>query len=228
MTKIFVPTTSPQDWKSLLADPEKQWHTGYSAYAIAHAWEAAKGNFPPEVEHVFADAEDERLRNLKILLAFPEWKVYLPPRGHPSQNDLFILAKGEQGLVSIMVEGKVAEPFGETKERWLTPATPGKLKRLEFIQSKLGLGGELPQTIRYQLLHRTISAVSEAERFGAKSAVMLVHSFSQDHLWFKDYQAFLELFGVHSARPGELYLLTELQGIALFAGWATGDPKFLG
>jgi hypothetical protein len=109
----------------------------------------------------------------------------------------------------------------------LTPPTPGKLKRLEFIQSKLGLGGELPKTIRYQLLHRTVSAVIEAERFRAKSAVMLVHSFSQECLWFEDFQAFLQLFGVASIRPEKLYLLTELHGLLLFAGWATGNPMFL-
>ena len=59
--------------------------------------------------------------------------MYLPPAGHTSQNDLFVLANGEQGLVTIMVEGKVAEPFGETLESWLNSPTPGKLKRLAFI-----------------------------------------------------------------------------------------------
>ena len=126
-----------------------------------------------------------------------------------------------------MVDGKVSEPFGQTIERWLTPPTPGKLKRLEFIQSKLGLSGELPKTIRYQLLHRTISAVLEAERFEAKSAVMLVHSFSQEHIWFEDYRAYLELFGVVSAQRENLYFLADIQGVQLFAGWATGGPRFL-
>jgi hypothetical protein len=37
------------------------------------------------------------------------------------------------GLVTIMVEGKVAEPFGETLESWLNSPTPGKLKRLASI-----------------------------------------------------------------------------------------------
>src|SRR5438034_723792 len=45
MNKIYLPTVAPQDWQKLLADPEKQWRTGYSARTIAYAWEAAKGHF---------------------------------------------------------------------------------------------------------------------------------------------------------------------------------------
>jgi hypothetical protein len=101
---MYLPTVGPQDWQKLLADSEKQWRTGYSARTIAYAWEAAKGHFPPEVERTFPEADDERVGNLEILLEFPEWKVYLPPAGHTSQNDLFSLANGEQGLVTIMVE----------------------------------------------------------------------------------------------------------------------------
>jgi uncharacterized protein DUF6946 len=31
MNKIYLPTVGPQDWQKLLADPEKEWRTGYSA-----------------------------------------------------------------------------------------------------------------------------------------------------------------------------------------------------
>ena len=77
MNKMYLPTVGLQDWQKLLADPEKQWRTGYSARTIAYAWEAAKGHFPPEVERIFPEAGDERVGNLEILLEFPEWKVYL-------------------------------------------------------------------------------------------------------------------------------------------------------
>jgi hypothetical protein len=39
MNKMYLPTVGPQDWQKLLADPEKQWRTGYSARTIAYAWE---------------------------------------------------------------------------------------------------------------------------------------------------------------------------------------------
>ena len=53
----------------------------------------------------------------------------------------------------------------------------------------------VPDTIRYQLLHRTASAIIEAQRFNADCAVMLVHSFSQSGEWFQDYAAFVEVMG---------------------------------
>jgi hypothetical protein len=49
-------------------------------------------------------------------------------------------------------------------------------------------------SVRYQLLHRTASAVIEAERFGARHAVMLVHSFTEENLWFDDFAEFASVF----------------------------------
>ena len=37
MSKILTPTTSPLDWKALLADPEKHWRSDYSAMSAALA-----------------------------------------------------------------------------------------------------------------------------------------------------------------------------------------------
>jgi len=56
---------------------------------------------------------------------------------------------------------------------------------------------------------------------------MMVHSFSQNDLWFDGYQTFLELFGVRAATVGKLYLLAELQGVKVFSGWARGEEKYL-
>jgi len=101
-------------------------------------------------------------------------------------------------------------------------STPGKQERLSFIQSKLRLAIELPATTRYQLLHRMVSAVLEAERFRAKSAVMLVHSFSEECIGFDDFAAFINLFGIHNIQVGKLYLLTQIGEVHLSAGWVTG------
>jgi hypothetical protein len=40
--------------------------------------------------------------------------VPLPGGSTQSQNDAFVLARTPKGLVSITIEGKVSEPFGET------------------------------------------------------------------------------------------------------------------
>jgi len=43
LSKIYIPTTKPEDWQSLLADPEKHWRKGYSAKALAYCWQEADG-----------------------------------------------------------------------------------------------------------------------------------------------------------------------------------------
>ena len=226
--RIFIPTKSAIDWQQFLADPEKQWRTGFSAKSLAYCWESAEG-FPPEVAQLFTRSGIPHFRNVELLLALPERKVIMPPRGgHPSQNDLFVLAKAGDGqLIAITIEGKVSEPFGEALGEWKAEASRGKTERLAFIKDQLGLSGELPKNVRYQLLHRTVSAIMEAGRFNASNAMMIVHSFHQSDVWFDDYQKFLTLFGVQAAEPGRLFFLKETHGVKLYSGWARGDEKFL-
>jgi hypothetical protein len=227
MNHIYIPTSGVEDWHRLLADPEKHWRTGFSARSMAYAWESAKG-FPPEIQDLFTLSEHP-FHNVELLLAIPEHKVLMPPySGHPSQNDLFVLAKDSMGnLIALTIEGKVSESFGKILSEWNTEGSPGKYKRLVFIKETLGFTGEIPETIRYQLLHRTASAVLEAKRFTAKRAVMVVHSFNQNDLWFDDYRAFLSIFGATDASPGMLQFLTEVHGIKVYSGWARGEEKFL-
>ncbi len=224
--QIFISTTGPEDWKQFHAEPEKHWRTGYSARTLAYCWESADG-FPPEVKSVFSRSEIVAFQNLKLLMAFPEYKVYLPPlNGHPSQNDLFVLAKdGDKNLVTIAIEGKVSEPFGSTLAEWNPTETKDKTERFEFLQNLLGLK-KIPSNIRYQLLHRSASAILEAQKFNAKSAVMLVHSFSLDMLWLDDFQAFANLFDVR-AEPDELYFIKDIDGVRFYVAWVKGNEKFL-
>ena len=225
MPAIYVPTRGPEDWKPLLAKPDKHWQTGRSAKALAHCWEEAQG-FPPEVAALFAGSDPAVFADMELLLALPEHQVPLPGGRRNSQNDLWCLARGRGGLVSLAVEGKVAESFGPTLEEWSRDMSQGKRVRLEFLQDRVGLAGDLPGSIRYQLLHRAACAVIEAQRFAAPAAVMLVHSFSPTREWFADYAAFLGLFAASPADAG-LTRLGAPHGIALHAGWAAGNPRFL-
>ena len=87
-------------------------------------------------------------------------------------------------------------------------------------------GFPLPDNIFYQLLHRTASAVIEAERFGAVQAVMLVHSFSPSNRWFVEYKAFAGLFGV-TAEVGRLSTVRAKDNMPLHLTWVHGDERFL-
>lgn len=229
MNNIYIPTNNETDWQALLADRDKQWKDGYSAKELAKSWESSKG-FPKEVQSLLntSDTFDES----ELILGIPEFKVSLPGGSRPSQNDLFCLAKNTVGsMVTITVEGKVKEDFGEILGKWLRKdevelASEGKKTRLSFIKNKIGLPKyNLPDEIRYQLLHRTASAVILAEQFNTKYAIMLVHSFNPDlktdH--FDDFVRFVNLYhSTDTVKKGTLLKLTQVGEIELWAGWAQG------
>ena len=217
------PVSGAWDWKCLLAEPERHWARGKSARTLAHCWEDCDG-FPPEITAILRHSA---LRELEPLLIFPEWKVPLPGGRKPSHNDVWVLARAEDGLVSIAIEGKVEEPFDQILGKWKKNASSGKKDRLKYLISCLGLNSEPPDAIYYQLMHRTASAVIEAERFDAKAAVMLVHSFSQDDAWFCKYRDFCRLLGIEEAQAGVLGTTRARNNLPLYLGWVRGDERYL-
>lgn len=112
MKKLFVPLSSSDDWKKLLAQPDLHWEPGYSAMCTAAAWQDCAGEFPPEVSSALDGAGDARLADLELLLAIPEWKVALKGGVRASQTDVLALGRNDYGLVVVAVEAKVDEPFG--------------------------------------------------------------------------------------------------------------------
>jgi hypothetical protein len=94
-----------------------------------------------------------------------------------------------------------------------------------YLLNMLGLSS-VPGTIRYQLLHRTVSTIIEAQQFNAAHAVMLVHSFSQSREWFEDYAAFVSLMGV-SASENDMVSVGTHRGVSLHLAWVRGDAHFL-
>mgnify|MGYP000929007150 FL=1 len=223
MSRVYVPSSGPGDWRALLADPIKHWARGYSARTLAHRWEDQDG-FPSEIKDILS--QHAIMAKAEPLLIFPEWKVSLPGGSRPSQNDVWILAKSGDDLISITIEGKVDEPFDKTVGEWKADASPGKDKRLKYLLEVLSLQDPVPDSIYYQLLHRTASAVIEAERFGASHAVMLVHSFSPEQQWFDEFSNFSSLFGL-TAEIGRLMTTKARNGLPLHLGWVHGDERFL-
>lgn len=212
---ILVPTRSLDDWRALLADPDKHWKPGYSAMSAARSWEAAQG-LPAEIATLLGP-------DAKLLLAIPEHKVALPGKGRESQCDIFALATAGGQTIALSVEAKVAEPFGPTIGDWLVDASPGKITRLTALCDLLGCACPPPDSLRYQLFHRTAAAVIECARFKTDRAAMIVQSFAPDHLWFADFAAFCQFLG-HSATlgvPVEHPLPTRR---TLTLGWATSQP----
>jgi hypothetical protein len=216
MNNIYVPSRGIKDWKKLLANSNKQWKTGFSAKELAIRWETANG-FPDEFQCV--------LQKTAFLLAIPEYKVFLDTNKAPSQSDLFVFAKDDSGLITIVVEGKKEDSFAKLITNWNT--TKGTSKRLEFLLGKLEISSPPPPNIgdyRYQLFHRTVSAILLAEKFGAKKAMMIVHSFSQKNTGFDDYAKFATLLNpeINPQIDEIIECKTLKSGIKLYTGWIKG------
>jgi hypothetical protein len=225
MPKFFAPADNPADWQQLLAKPDSQWRTGYSAKSMAYSWTEARG-FPGEIRAVLNTSGSTHLHDLEFLIGIPEHEVPLPGGRRPSQNDVFVLSKGSDGLVSIAIEGKVSEAFDLPVDMRFAQPTPGQVTRLTFLLDLLGLERDAVASIGYQLLHRTASAILEARRFGARHAVMLVHSFSQELEHFDDYANFVGLFG-QTAETNRVYEVRQIDDVTLHLGWAVGDAEYL-
>ncbi len=227
MSKIYIPAKNAEEWKNLLSEPEKHWRTGFSAKSLAYCWQD-KNDFPDSVTDVFSQY-GKPFCDCKSLLIFPEHKVPLKGGNRPSQNDLWILAKSADDLVSITVEGKVNETFGETLGEWMPEdARSNKLERLDFLKETLGLDNLPGESIRYQLIHRTASSLIEAKRFNAEHALMLVHSFSQEDNHFNDYAEFVSLFNAKDkASVNGIVSGGIVDSVSLYLGWVRGEQEYL-
>jgi hypothetical protein len=223
MKTIYIPAKRPEEWAQFLAEPIKHWRTGYSARTLAYAWQEQRG-FPEEVSKVLQASSC--FPDIEMLLGLPEHQVDLPGGRRPSQNDIWVLARANRQLISIAVEGKVSEPFDMPLEEWLAGASRGKLERLNYLCEVLGMTTPVPGHVRYQLLHRTASAIIEARRFCATHAVLLIHSFSQTNEWFDDYREFAKLFGV-DAKVDELLTIGTRKEITVHLCWVRGNKDCL-
>jgi hypothetical protein len=136
---------------------------------------------------------------------------------------VWAILRGPRGLVSLAVEGKAGETFAETIGDWRKEASVGKEKRLAYLCEQLGLAEGVNDTIRYQLMHRTASALIEAERIGAVAAVMLVLSFTLDAISKSDYDAFISCLGGKAALD-RLTCAASAVKRPLFLGWLDLSP----
>ena len=209
------PITKPEDVIPCLAK-QTHWKTGSSAYKLAHSWVRAQG-IPLAVAEVLQQVAD--FRCMELVEGFFEKNTDLRSRGRPSQTDLLALIGDGDGFAVLGVEGKVNEPFGPLVSKWLVNASPTKQTRLSELRKTLRLTDCDVSNLRYQLLHRTVAAVYEAQRYKVRRAVILVHSFSENHRWFDDFQAFADAICTPVSRPNELSAEVLVEKISLRLGW---------
>ena len=161
MSPIFLPTIGPTDWRRLLADPEKHWVRGKSAFECAVSWESGKNSERGLPEQVAGILDKHDLtRGAQLLVGIPEHQVNIAGGGHPSQNDVWTLLRTPNATISMAVEAKSGESFDKYVPDWErnAPSKSDKPKRLAGLREILGIGEADLDGIRYQLLHRTASS----------------------------------------------------------------------
>ncbi len=215
-TSFFAgkPLGTPHDARAYLADPIKHWRTDHSALELAKIW-IGSGGIPPSVTAVLASSDT--YTGCRLVEGLFEREVDLGTPGRSSQTDLLALVQLADGYGVIAVEGKAREPFGPLVSAWNDG--PGKQRRLDDLCKQLGLDAADAGNLRYQLLHRTVSALIEARRYGAREALMLVHSFDAADSSLDAYQVFAAALGLTNAAPNAITDSTLRGDVTLRLGW---------
>lgn len=191
----------------------------------AASWEAAAGDLQREISALLDSCNLDKLGNLELLAAIPEWETELEGGTTTSKTDVLALCRNSSGLCVVAVEAKVNEDFGPLVGEKRTEASSGQSARLEYLRILLGMTS-LSDSIRYQLLHRTASVLLTARLFHARTAVMLVQSFGNKANLRADFDNFGE--SPNGERIGaNMYSITAKEPPKLFLAWCQGDPKFL-
>jgi hypothetical protein len=228
---------SVDDWQTI-AEP-RHWKPGRSAYELARKWQPS--TIPPASVAKLLEGCDPVVEHLKFEVCVVEKPVVLDTLRGPSMTDLMAHARNAQGeRVVIAVEGKTDETFGLRVFSWVRgdrelpkpvgEPRPSRLRRLEFLAAQLGRPIDMNSPLRYQLLHRTVSAVIEAAQCGATAAVVVVHSFAavdSDQANWKDFEEFLGAFRLQAGKDrlvGPAGLGSPIS-LPVYFGWASDSSS---
>lgn len=222
-----APLTTPIQVKPLLRDPELHWKKGRSAYEAAHAWIGQNSKrspgIPPRVSSALS--QDPNWSRATIVTGFFEHTTALDTQKGPSNTDLLLVCDLPPGLGVMAVESKAGESFGPRVCDWLADdPSPGKDARWKWACEFFSVGAEACQQLRWQLFHRTASAIIEARRFRSSHAVMLVHDFSGNDSSLDDYLNFAAALTIPNARADGISDARDFAGISLKLAWVTDDP----
>lgn len=118
MSRLCIATRGIGSWRERLASPDRQWKRRFSAFETAVSWElASKSGLPEPIRDLFRSSHyGEPL----LMFAGVEHKVDLPGGNAASQSDVWAVVQTSAGMLSLTVEAKATEAFGEEMlENWL-------------------------------------------------------------------------------------------------------------
>ncbi|WP_435051295.1 DUF6946 family protein [Desulfosalsimonas propionicica] len=212
-----------------------QWKEGRSAMELAKAWFPDDAPaVPPEIENILLSKP--RLEDLQLIEAVPELVTGLPERGEGRNHDLWIIGRTRLEQVTICIEAKADEPFGNDtvsgyRNRQCRRREQGEhTKAPERIDALLEMvGGELSNwgEVRYQLLAGFCGTILQAKKDLSELAVFIVHEFQTDLTTADrlqensaDFELFLRIIGTDKPAIGMLSDPVAVKGVECLIGKA--------
>ena len=227
MSRLLTHTRGLGSWRERLASPDRQWKRGFSAFETAVAWESAsasRSGLPLPLETLL---RKNGFGEPVLLLAVAEHKVDLPGGNAASQSDVWAIINTQAGLLSLTVEAKAREAFGdEILGKWLE-AGKSELsienRKIRWNHIRVNLpAADSYHEVRYQILHRCAASVIEAKRLGSPHAAFVVQAFGEPDTDKPDVNfAAFEMFCTAVRLPAVRGSLstTSVDGISLSIGW---------
>jgi hypothetical protein len=227
MNRLCVETRGISNWRERLAKPETQWRRGFSAFETAVSWETASSQPTGLPEPISALFRGSVFGEATLLLAIGEHKVSLDGGRADSQCDVWALLRTDSAGISLSVEAKANEAFGEGNEaleNWLVAGESARSHRNREDRWK-HISAHLPSSTKdayslvpYQVLHRCAAAVIEAKRFGLPDAAFVVQSFGAPFESFAAFSRICKAVNLEVER-GQMQV-TKVGEIRLGIGWA--------
>jgi len=163
-----------------------QWKEGRSAMELARAWCGGDNLTCPAELQDLLDSHP-LTAGVRLIEGRPEHVTPLPMRGEGRNHDLWIRGEAGDTSVTICVEAKTDESFGECIGPYLAAARAanertGTSKRARELFGIL-LGREVDPEVqpfasqRYQLLTAAAGTILQARMDGSSIAVLVVHQF---------------------------------------------------
>ena len=179
------------------------------------------------------DSDTDQLLSLEIL-EYRAKHAVLVPAVHASVDGVpvpeasgqatplaALLGNGDDAVIA--VEGKAEEHFGPLVSVW-NDYSHNRQYRLKRLCATLGLQVDGVDDIRYQLIHRSASAVYVARRRRLVRAVMLVHSFSRIKASFNEFWEFSYLMGIQVKDMNQVSEERVCDGVRLRLAWVKDQP----
>jgi hypothetical protein len=233
-----TPITMWESW----TPPKKDYHwkPGRSAMELAQAWFRQDKAIPPE-EFLLLLNSSPRLTGLRLLRGIPELVTLLPERGEGRNHDLWLVGQTDREQVTICIEGKADEPFGnetvlECWDRAMRRRNSGEPtrapERIQALLEMVGQSGFLPLEslwgpVRYQLLTAICGTALQAQLDSSGLAIFVVHEFRTELTAKKnlrrnqlDFEKFLSVLSSApiSAEPDRLYGPFEVSKVECLVG----------